>query len=92
VLESTNVAIRLTLITRRDCHLCEEMAAIIVQVAPSYDAVVETQDVDADAELRALYSDQVPVLLIDGRKAFKYRLTAAELHRRLRAASRGRPT
>jgi hypothetical protein len=91
VLESTNVAIRLTLITRHDCHLCEEMAAIIEQVAPSYEVVLEIRDVDADPELCRLYSDEVPVLFIDGRKAFKYRLTAAELHRRLRAAAHGRP-
>jgi hypothetical protein len=77
--------LRLTLITRHDCHLCDAMAAVVDQVAPAFDAQVEIEDVDADAELRAVYSDQVPVLLIEGRKAFKYRTTAAELARRLRA-------
>lgn len=79
---------RLTLITRRDCHLCEEMTAVIAEVTGSIPAVLETRDVDADPELVRLYGDQVPVLLIDGRKAFKYRVTPAELARRLRAERR----
>jgi Glutaredoxin-like domain (DUF836) len=41
-------------------------------------------DVDSAPELQAQYGDEVPVLLINGRKAFKYRLTAKELERRLR--------
>ena len=86
--ESTAVAIRLTLITRRDCHLCEEMAAVVEQVAPAAGAETEIRDVDADLDLRARYSDQVPVLLIDGRKAFKYRVTPSELRARLRAEAR----
>jgi Glutaredoxin-like domain (DUF836) len=79
---------RLTLITRRDCHLCEEMAAVILEVAPAFAAAVDVRDVDSDPDLRARYTDEVPVLLIDGRKAFKYRTTARELERRLRAAQR----
>jgi hypothetical protein len=80
--------IRLTLITRRDCHLCEEMAAVVGQVAPAAGAAVDVVDVDADPDLRARYTDQVPVLLVDGRKAFKYRVTPGELRRRLRAEAR----
>ena len=29
-------------------------------------------DIDGDAELRQKYNDEVPVVFIDGRKAFKY--------------------
>ena len=86
------VAPRLTLITRHDCHLCEEMVAVIDQIAPRFGAQVDVRDVDADPELLALYTDEVPVLLINDRKAFKYRVTASELERRLRAAERGRST
>jgi hypothetical protein len=79
---------RLTLISRPDCHLCEEMATVIERVAPGFGAAVEVRDVDADPQLLARYSEQVPVLLIDGRKAFKFRVTAAELERRLRTQRR----
>jgi hypothetical protein len=45
---------------------------------------LEVRDVDADPDLLARYSDQVPVLLVNGRKAFKYRVSHAALARRLR--------
>jgi hypothetical protein len=80
--------IRLTLITRRDCHLCDEMAVVLKQTAPLFPTSVEVTDVDSSPELLARYSDEVPVLLIEGRKAFKYRVTRDALERRLRAERR----
>src|ERR1035441_7115307 len=40
-------------------------------------------DVDMDSELRRQYDDEVPVVFIDGRKAFKYRMDEREFLRRL---------
>ncbi len=40
-------------------------------------------DVDSDAELRRKFNDEVPVVFIDGRKAFKYRMDEQEFLRRL---------
>jgi hypothetical protein len=40
-------------------------------------------DVDADTELRRQYNDEVPVVFIDGRKAFKYRMDEQEFLRKL---------
>ena len=79
---------QLRLITRHACHLCDEMAAVVAAVAPRFGANVEIRDVDADPELLARYSEDVPVLLIDGRKAFKYRVTSVALERRLRSERR----
>jgi hypothetical protein len=40
-------------------------------------------DVDADDQLRRQFTDEVPVVFIDGRKAFKYRMDEREFLRRL---------
>jgi len=40
-------------------------------------------DVDSSAELKELYSAELPVLFIDGRKAFKYAVTQKKLEARL---------
>jgi glutaredoxin len=40
-------------------------------------------DVDADVELRRQFNDEVPVVFIDGRKAFKYRMDEKEFLRKL---------
>ena len=78
----------LTLYFRRDCCLCDEMKSVIQQVAAKTALDLVEIDVDSDEELKAKYGNQVPVLFIDGRKAFKYRLTAAELTKKLKQKSR----
>lgn len=79
---------RLTLLTRRDCELCADMAAVVAAVAADFAAALEEVDIDGDEELRRRHDQEVPVLLIDGRKAFKYRVEAKALRRRLRAERR----
>jgi glutaredoxin len=75
---------QLTLYSRRDCCLCEEMKAVIRQVASRILLQVEEIDVDTLPELQELYGKEVPVLFINHRKAFKYRVTAQELEKKLR--------
>lgn len=74
---------KLKLYSRRDCCLCDEMKAVIRQVAATASFDIEEIDVDTSRELQSLYDDQVPVLFIDGRKAFKYRVTAKQLAKRI---------
>src|SRR4051812_14287372 len=74
---------KLTLYTRRDCCLCHEMKAIILAAAAEYSFSLEQIDVDGSAELQKQYGNQIPLLFIDGRKAFKYRLTAKQLARKI---------
>ena len=72
-----------TLYTRVDCHLCDDVKEILDEVRKAHPFEMQVLDVDADPALKALYDLEVPVVAIDGRKAFKYRLTAAALIRRL---------
>ena len=74
---------KLTLYSRRECCLCIEMKAVIRQVATLTAFDFEEIDIDSSRELQELYDDQVPVVLIDGRKAFKYRVTAEQLAKRI---------
>ena len=57
-------------------------------VSEGADVSYRRLDVDSDPELVERYGDQVPVLLVNGRKAFKYRVGAGELRARLRAERR----
>jgi Glutaredoxin-like domain (DUF836) len=81
---------RLTLVTRADCCLCEEMRAVVHAVARQVALELEVVDVDSDPDLVARHGAEVPVLLIDGRKAYKYRVSPRDLLRRLRAEERRR--
>ncbi|MFQ5683483.1 MAG: glutaredoxin family protein [Candidatus Binatia bacterium] len=75
---------QLKLYTRKDCCLCEEMQEVIRRVAAEVPLEMEEVDVDGMLDLREKYGGEVPVLFINGRKAFKYRATVAELKKRLK--------
>jgi len=59
------------------------MKAVIRRVAAKIPFDLDEVDIDAITVLRTRYSEEVPVLFVDGRKAFKYRATVAELTRKL---------
>ncbi len=73
-----------TLFTRAGCHLCEEARAVLEQAQRRAEFRLEAVDIDGDTDLRRLYNDEVPVVAIDGRKAFKYRVDLEEFLRRLK--------
>ena len=79
---------KLTLYSRQDCCLCDEMKTVIRQVAAGTTLQLVEIDVDSNDELKVKYGSEVPVLFIDGRKAFKYRLTTAALTRKLNHKTR----
>jgi glutaredoxin len=72
-----------TLYTRVGCHLCDVVKEVLEQVRVDRPFELTTVDIDTDPELVRLYGEEVPVVAIDGRKAFKYRVDPAELRRRL---------
>jgi glutaredoxin len=69
--------------TRKGCHLCEIVKESIVKLARRGGFVWQEVDVDADERLRRQFNDEVPVVFIDGRKAFKYRMDEQEFLRKL---------
>lgn len=74
--------LRLQIYTRKNCCLCEVMKDVIRAAKAPCLVTLDEIDVDSSAELQALYGEEVPVLFINGRKAFKYRVTARELQER----------
>ena len=74
---------KLTLYSRKDCCLCDAMKAVIDKVAANLPLEIDEIDIDGSSETREKFADQVPLLFIDGRKAFKYRVTAKQLAKKL---------
>ena len=79
-----------TLLGRRSCHLCDEAEAVMRPVLDELGIGMAKVDVDGDRRLAALYGHEIPVVLINGRKAFKHRVDPARLRRKLGYAPRGR--
>jgi glutaredoxin len=78
----------LLMYSRKDCCLCDEMKEVILRVAAGIPLALTEVDVDSVPELRERFGSEVPVLFVNGRKMFKYRVTPRQLRKRL-LGSRG---
>jgi hypothetical protein len=67
--------------------LCEEMKATVQRAAglSREPGRIDEIDISGDADLEARYGLDIPVLLVDGKKTAKYRVTEAEVTRMLAA-------
>jgi glutaredoxin len=77
--------VEITLITKPGCHLCDDARPVVERVVAGFDDVtlVERSILD-DARLQELYSDDIPVVLIDGRQHSAWRVDPGKLTDRIR--------
>jgi glutaredoxin len=73
---------RVLVLTRPGCHLCDEAIAVVEAVVAETGDSYEERNVDRDPELLRRYSEQVPVIFVDGRQHDFWRVDPG----RLRAA------
>ena len=73
-----------TIYTRPGCHLCDEAKAAIEASGCSGEYVLEEVNIDEDPALREQYGYDIPVVFINGVKAFKHRVESSEFKRKLR--------
>ena len=69
--------------SRKGCHLCEVVKESLDKLSRRGGFTWSEIDVDASPDLRRQYNDEVPVVFIDGRKAFKYHMDEREFMRKL---------
>ena len=69
--------------SRKGCHLCELVKESLTKLSRRGGFTWQEVDVDSDNELRKQFNDEVPVVFIDGRIAFKYRMDEREFLRKL---------
>lgn len=78
--------VRVTLYTRAGCHLCDVAKEVLESVRADRPFELDVVDIDGDPALVARYTHEVPVILVDGRKAFKYRVEPEALRASLARA------
>jgi glutaredoxin len=69
--------------SRKGCHLCEIVKESLSKLERRGGFRWREVDVDSDDELRRKFTDEVPVVFIDGRKAFKYHMDEREFLRKV---------
>jgi glutaredoxin len=65
------------------CHLCERARGVLAESGEPFDEV----DITGDPRLEATYREWLPVVEIDGARAFVYFVDPAAFDRRLKRAS-----
>ena len=81
--------ISLKLLSRPDCHLCEEMRVEVDRLLEDEPHEWEIVDVDSDDELARRWSDAIPVLFVNGRLFAKGRIPKLAARLRLFRAAQG---
>ena len=71
------------LYSRKGCHLCSVVKESLDKLSRRAGFAWREVDVDSDDQLRRQFTDEVPVVFINGRKAFKYRMDERDFLRRL---------
>jgi 4a-hydroxytetrahydrobiopterin dehydratase len=74
-------SVDVVLYTRRDCPLCEDAKAAIRAAETHYRLRIRVREVDIDHDPALLekFTNDVPVIYINGREAFRHRVTPRQI-------------
>jgi glutaredoxin len=79
---------RLTVYHAAGCHLCERALAQVRAVQAELGFELEEIAIDGDEELEARYREWLPVVEVDGERAFVYYVDERAFRRRIAAQAR----
>ena len=78
-------AVRVTLVGKPNCHLCDDVREVVQRVCDDLGVGWEERSVLDDPDLLDQYWEQIPVILVDGRKHDFWRVDEARLRAALTA-------
>jgi glutaredoxin len=84
--------VALTLLSKPGCHLCDDARDVVAKVVgevgeAGVDVTVDELSILDDAELRARYAEEIPVVLIDGKVHNIWRIDPTRLANALTEAA-----
>lgn len=68
---------------KKDCCLCDEAKETLARVARDFPLEIKEVDISADPEIHARYREEIPVVTINGERAFRYKVHEATLRKKL---------
>ena len=71
------------LYSRKGCHLCQVVKESLQKLQRRGGFEWREIDVDSAEDLHRQFNDEVPVVFIDGKKAFKYHMDEKDFLRRI---------
>ena len=77
--------VKVVLYHAQGCHLCERALRVLHEIRQEIAFDFEEIDIDGDPALEARYREWLPVVEINGERAFVYYMDSAALRRKLAA-------
>lgn len=74
---------KIKILSKQDCHLCEEAKETIRRVTKRLPIEVEVIDIEKDPELFNQYRNDIPVIFLNDHKVFKHRVDESKLKKLL---------
>lgn len=90
-LMSSTAPLKLTIISRKDCHLCDVVYRIASHLQTDFPIEITKVSAEADPTLLARYGEKVPVVLVDGIERCAGKITEGDLRRAIKRARWRRP-
>lgn len=75
--------VRVEVYGKRECCLCEDVKATLLRVRRDLPFEFREIDIESTPELSTAYGERIPLVVVNGRVAFKFRVEEAALRRRL---------
>ena len=76
--------IEIEIYSRPGCHLCDDAKEVVERVQRRFPFSLRVVDIEMDPELEKAYGEQIPVVFINGNKAFKYHVDERELEQKVK--------
>tara|TARA_Y100001936_G_scaffold20184_2_gene17204 strand:+ start:4919 stop:5167 length:249 start_codon:yes stop_codon:yes gene_type:complete len=75
--------IQIEILTKKDCELCDDAKKIVERVLPDFPAILKMVDIESSADLFEIYKEKIPVVLINGKENFVYKVNETTLRKKL---------
>ena len=87
LLKENSKEIKVEIYSKSDCHLCDEAKSVLLAAQRKFFFDLIEVDITTDKILFEEYKEQIPVIFINDRKVFKFRINEKELYKQLLASS-----
>ena len=77
-------SVQIDIYSRPGCHLCDDAKEVVERVRRRFPFSLRVVDIETDPELEKTYGEQIPVVFINGNKAFKYHVDEHELEQKVK--------
>jgi glutaredoxin len=75
--------IQIEILTKKGCDLCVDAKEIVERVLPDFPATLKMINIESNSDLLEKYKTKIPVVRINGKENFVYKVNEITLRKKL---------